>query len=96
MNMSEIEYLKELREIVKITQCKVNRYKWRNIIFSKSGQSYKGINLWDSREEADEPILRELKFVENSGFNEGWFWPTQNGDLLIAEYSWHMQIPEVE
>ena len=64
--------------------------KWRNIVFDTKGNSYRGMGIHNTKEEAAFKLKDSLAFCESVGSA---MLSTLDGKFLYREYAWGMQIP---
>lgn len=85
------------RAIDKATDLAIGQSKWRNLLFTKNGNSHLGCNLFESKDSAKKRIGKletEIKEILSSGKEA--IVPCLDGNIKGSQYSWSMQVPIVE
>lgn len=86
------ELIKKESEAETLRQC-----KWQNLLFDKNGKSYRGKNLWETKQRAIEQINTiRRQIAEFSAQGTPCETQTLDGPLDGYAFSWALQIPVME
>lgn len=85
-----------LKEKIRESEKELSQHqcRWQNIIFGKDGTSMRGLNLFDTQQQAEsrmQLILSGTKAASERGLLSQT--ETADGQFLMENYAWHIQMP---